>query len=151
MKSEMYRKILIATDGSEPNKKAISYGIELAKLSEAKVYAVFVVDTASFASIPMDTGWEMMYELLQKEGADATRLVEDDAKALGVDVESAVIEGHPSHEIIEFAENNDIDLIVLGTLGKSGLDRFLLGSVAEKVSRNAKVPVLVVRGSAKED
>ncbi|MCG7853472.1 MAG: universal stress protein [Methanosarcinaceae archaeon] len=151
MKSEMYRKILIATDGSEPNKKAISHGIELAKLSEAKVYAVFVVDTASFASIPMDTGWEMMYELLQKEGADATRLVEDDAKALGVDVESAVIEGHPSHEIIEFAENNDIDLIVLGTLGKSGLDRFLLGSVAEKVSRNARVPVLVVRGSAKED
>ncbi len=151
MKSEMYKKILIATDGSEPNKKAISYGIELAKLSEAKVYAVFVVDTASFASIPMDTGWEMMYELLQKEGTDATRLVEDDAKALGVDVESAVIEGHPSHEIIEFAENNDIDLIVMGTLGKSGLDRFLLGSVAEKVSRNAKVPVLVVRGSAIED
>jgi nucleotide-binding universal stress UspA family protein len=151
MKSEMYKKILIATDGSEPNKKAISYGIELAKLSEAKVYAVFVVDTASFASIPMDTGWEMMYELLQKEGTDATRLVEDDAKAFGVDVESAVIEGHPSHEIIEFAENNDIDLIVMGTLGKSGLDRFLLGSVAEKVSRNAKVPVLVVRGSAIED
>ena len=151
MKSEIYKKILIATDGSEPNKKAISYGIELAKLSEAKVYAVFVVDTASFASIPMDTGWEMMYELLQKEGTDATRLVEDDAKALGVDVESAVIEGHPSHEIIEFAENNDIDLIVMGTLGKSGLDKFLLGSVAEKVSRNAKVPVLVVRGSAIED
>jgi len=151
MKSEMYKKILIATDGSKPNKKAISYGIELAKLSEAKVYAVFVVDTASFASIPMDTGWEMMYELLQKEGTDATRLVEDDAKALGVDVESAVIEGHPSHEIIEFAENNDIDLIVMGTLGKSGLDRFLLGSVAEKVSRNAKVPVLVVRGSAIEN
>ena len=151
MKSEIYKKILIATDGSEPNKKAISYGIELAKLSEANVYAVFVVDTASFASIPMDTGWEMMYELLQKEGTDATRLVEDDAKALGVDVESAVIEGHPSHEIIEFAENNDIDLIVMGTLGKSGLDRFLLGSVAEKVSRNAKVPVLVVRGSAIEN
>jgi nucleotide-binding universal stress UspA family protein len=151
MKSEMYRKILIATDGSEPSKKAISYGIELAKLSEAKVYAVFVVDTASFASIPMDTGWEMMYELLQKEGADATRLVEDDAKASGLDVESVVIDGHPSHEIIDFAERNDIDLIVMGTLGKSGLDRFLLGSVAEKVTRNAKVPVLVVRGSAKED
>jgi len=151
MKSEMYRKILIATDGSEPNKKAISYGIELAKLSEAKVYAVFVVDTASFASIPMDTGWEMMYELLQKEGADATRLVEEEAKADGVEIESAVIEGHPSHEIIDFAERNDVDLIVMGTLGKSGLDRFLLGSVAEKVTRNAKVPVLVVRGSAKED
>lgn len=151
MKSEMYRKILIATDGSEPNKKAVSYGIELAKLSEAKVYAVFVVDTASFASIPMDTGWEMMYELLQKEGADAIRVVEEDAKACGVEIESAVIEGHPSHEIIDFAESNDIDLIVLGTLGKSGLDRFLLGSVAEKVTRNAKVPVLVVRGSAKED
>jgi len=151
MESEFYRKILIATDGSEPNKKSISYGIELARLSGAKVYAVYVVDTAAFASIPMDTGWEMMYELLQEEGKNATRAVEDAAKTSGVESESVVIEGHPSHEIIDFAQNNDIDVIVLGTLGKSGLDRFLLGSVAEKVTRNSKVPVMVVRGSTKKE
>ena len=151
MSSELYKKILIATDGSEPNKKAVSYGIELAKLSGAKVNVVYVVDTAAFASIPMDSGWEIMYELLQKEGADATHKVVEDAKGSGIEIEESVLEGHPSNEIIEFAHNNDIDLIVLGTLGKGGLDRFLLGSVAEKVTRNSNVPVLVVRGSSKNE
>ncbi len=151
MSSELYKKILITTDGSEPNKKAVSYGIELAKLSGAKVNVVYVVDTAAFASIPMDTGWEMMYELLQKEGAEVTQKIVEDAKASGIEIEESLLEGHPSHEIIEFAQNNDIDLIVLGTLGKGGLDRFLLGSVAEKVTRNSKVPVLVVRGNPKKE
>jgi nucleotide-binding universal stress UspA family protein len=63
-----------------------------------------------------------------------------------VDAETIVLEGHPSNEIIEFAQKNGIDVIVMGTLGKSGLDRFLLGSVAEKVTRNSSVPVLVVKG-----
>jgi nucleotide-binding universal stress UspA family protein len=62
-----------------------------------------------------------------------------------------VLEGNPSHEIIEFADNNNIDLIIMGTLGKTGFDRFLLGSVAEKVTRNSKVPVLVVRGESEKD
>lgn len=150
MTSELYKKIMVATDGSEQNKKAISYGIEFAKLSGAKLYVVYVVDTAAFASIPMDAGWEMMYELLETEGKDASDLVVELGESQGLEIESAVLEGHPSNEIIEFAEGNDIDMIVIGTLGKSGLDRFLLGSVAEKVTRNSKVPVLVVRGETNE-
>ena len=151
MSSELYQRILIATDGSEPNKKAVTYGIELARLSGAKVNVAYVVDTAAFASVPMDAGWEMMYELLQKEGNEAIQQIVDDAKASGIDIEGSLLEGHPSHEIIEFAQNNEIDVIVLGTLGKGGLDRFLLGSVAEKVTRNSKVPVFVVRGNPKEE
>ena len=150
MSSELYKKILIATDGSEPNKKAVSYGIELARLSGAKINVVYVIDTAAFASIPMDAGWEMMYELLQKEGNEIIEQIVGDAKASGIDIEGSLLEGHPSHEIIEFSQNNDIDVLVLGTLGKGGLDRFLLGSVAEKVTRNSKIPVLVVRGNPKE-
>ncbi|MCD4821283.1 MAG: universal stress protein [Methanococcoides sp.] len=146
MTSELYKKVMVATDGSEQNKKAISYGIEFAKLSGAKLYVVYVVDTAAFASIPMDAGWEMMYELLETEGKDASNQVVELGEAQGLEIESAVLEGHPSNEIIEFAEGNNIDMIVIGTLGKSGIDRFLLGSVAEKVTRNSKVPVLVVRG-----
>ncbi|WP_440952620.1 universal stress protein [Methanococcoides sp. FTZ1] len=150
MTSELYKKILIATDGSEKNKKAISYGIEFAKLSGAKLYVVYVVDTAAFASIPMDAGWEMMYELLETEGKGALTNVEELASAAGLQSESAVLEGHPSHEILEYAKNNDVDLIVVGTLGKGGIDRFLLGSVAEKVTRNSEVPVLVVRSDKNE-
>jgi len=149
MTDEFYRNIAIATDGSENTQKAISYGIEIAKLSGAAAHALYVVDTSSFSSIPMDAGWEEMYEILRKEGEKAVYEVKKRGEAAGVEVREVLLEGHPSTEIIKFAENNDIDLIVMGTLGKTGLDRFLLGSVAEKVVRNSKVPVLVVRSEEK--
>ena len=150
MANEFYRNIVIATDGSENTQKAVSYGIEIAKLSGATIHALYVVDTSSFSSIPMDAGWEEMYEILRKEGEKAVFDVKERGEADGVEVRGVLWEGHPSTEIINFAENNDIDLIVMGTLGKTGLDRFLLGSVAEKVVRNSKVPVLVVRGGEEQ-
>ena len=145
MASKLYKKILIATDGSDYTKNSVEYGIDLAKSTEAKMHAVYVVDTAAFASIPMDAAWESMYELLRQEGEEATKYVSDKAWEEGLEVEKVTIEGHPADEIIKYAEKNDISLIIMGTLGKSGLDRFLLGSVAEKVVRNSKIPVLVVR------
>ena len=144
MTSEFYRNIVIATDGSENTQKAISYGIEIAKLSGATVHALYVVDTSSFSSIPMDAGWESMYEILKKEGEKAVSEVKKQGGTVGVDVREVLEEGHPSSSILEFAENNNVDLIVMGTLGKTGLDRFLLGSVAEKVVRSSKIPVMVV-------
>ena len=146
MSSNIYKKILIATDGSEYTKNAIDYGIDLAKNTGAKLLTIYVVDTAAFASIPMDAAWESMYELLRQEGDVAMKFVAEKAQEEGVEVEANIIEGHPADEIIKYSEKNSISLIVLGTLGKSGLDRFLLGSVAEKVVRNSKIPVLVVRG-----
>lgn len=146
MASKLYKKILIATDGSEFTKNAVDYGIDLAKSTGAKLYAIYVVDTAAFASIPMDAAWESMYEILKQEGDEATRYVADRAEAEGLEIERLTVEGHPAEEIIKHAEKNSANLIVMGTLGKSGLDRFLLGSVAEKVVRNSKIPVLVVRG-----
>ena len=145
MVSEFYRNIVIATDGSENSQRAISYGIEIAKLSGATVHALFVVDTVSFSSIPMDAGWESMYDTLKNEGEKAISEVKERGKVSGVEVREVLLEGHPSNEIIDFAEKNNVDLIVVGTLGKTGLDRFLMGSVAEKVVRGSKVPVLVVR------
>ena len=145
MVSEFYRNIVIATDGSENNQRAVSYGIEIAKLSGATVHALYVVDTTSFSSIPMDAGWEAMYEALRREGEKAINEVKKRGEVSGVEVREVLLEGHPSNEITDFAENNNADLIVVGTLGKTGLDRFLMGSVAEKVVRGSKVPVLVVR------
>lgn len=146
MASKLYKKILIATDGSEYTKNAVDYGIDMAKNTGAKLHAIYVVDTAAFASIPMDAAWESMYELLRQEGDEATKYVADKADAEGLEVDRNTIEGHPADEIIKYAEKNSMSIIVMGTLGKSGLDRFLLGSVAEKVVRNSKIPVLVVRG-----
>ncbi|MDD2615044.1 MAG: universal stress protein [Methanosarcina sp.] len=145
MISELYRNIVIATDGSENSQRAISQGIEIAKLSGATVHALYVVDSTSFSSIPMDAGWEAMYEILRGEGEKAIFEVKERGEASGVEVREVLLEGHPSNEIINFAEKNNADLIVVGTLGKTGLDRFLMGSVAEKIVRGSKVPVLVVR------
>ncbi|MDI9396005.1 MAG: universal stress protein [Euryarchaeota archaeon] len=147
MNSEFYRNIVIATDGSENTQRAISYGLEIAKLSGATVHAIYVVDTSSFSSIPMSTegGWGAMYEILKKEGEKAVSAIKNQGEAAGVEVRELVLEGHPTNEIIEFSETNNVDLIVMGTLGKTGIDRFLLGSVAEKVVRGSKVPTMVVR------
>ncbi|MBU3967840.1 MAG: universal stress protein [Euryarchaeota archaeon] len=146
MASKLFKKILIATDGSEYTKNSIDYGIELAKNTQANLHVLYVIDTAAFASIPMDAAWESMYALLKQEGDEATRYAAESAEAEGLAVERLTVEGHPAEEIIKYAEKNSINLIVMGTLGKSGLDRFLLGSVAEKIVRTSKIPVLVVRG-----
>ena len=85
------------------------------------------------------------------EGKQATDYVENAGRAANVEVESVILEGNPAEEIINFAENNDIDLIVMGTHGITGIERFLLGSVAENVVRHSKKAVLIVRRETAEN
>lgn len=82
---------------------------------------------------------------MREEGTKAVEEVVEAAIINGVDAEPVLLEGHPAEEIIRYAQDNDIDLIVMGTLGKTGLTRLLLGSVAENVLRHSPVEVLVVR------
>lgn len=148
MAEQLFKKILIATDGSKRTQNAVEMGLNIAKERGSKVYAVYVVDTVTFTSIPMDVTWENMYQLLKDEGEDAVKAVKDQATA-GVEVETKVLEGNPAVEITKFAADNGVDLIVMGTLGKSGIDRILLGSTAEKVIRIAHCPVLVIKSGKK--
>ena len=146
MESKLYRKILIATDGSESARKAADSAIELARLSGAKIYAVYVIDRSIYSSVPEDLEWEeAMYAQFRELGEEAVSYVEKTARDAGLQVEPTLLEGHPAEEILNFAEKNGVDLIIVGSLGKSGVERFLIGSVSEKVVRSAKVPVLVVR------
>ena len=144
MESELYKKILIATDGSENTRKAVRYGIELARIAGADVHAVYVLDAGAFATLPMDAAWESMYELLRVEGNEAIKYVEELGAETGVTVENVVLDGHPAYEIVSYAQENEINLIVMGTLGKTGLDRILIGSVASKVVHTSPSPVMVV-------
>jgi nucleotide-binding universal stress UspA family protein len=152
MNSNLYRKIMIATDGSEPVKKAVDIAVEVARLSGAKIYAVYVVASGGYTfGHPRDLGWEKaMKEHLSAEGKEATTYVETVGKAANIEVESVLLEGSPAEEIVDFADKNDIDLIVMGTLGRTGIQRFLLGSVAQNVVRHARKAVLIVRGSETE-
>ena len=131
---------MVATDGSELVKRAVDLAIEIAKLSEAKLYAVYVIDMESHNSKNHPGA----------EGKEATAYVENIGRVANVEVESIILEGNPANEIVDFAEKNDIDLIVMGTQGKTGIQRFLIGSVAENVVRNSKKIVLVVKGETIE-
>ena len=75
----------------------------------------------------------------------ATRQVEEVAKDSGVLSERLIVEGNPASEILRIAEEAKMNVIVMGGIGKTGLEKFLLGSVAERVVRNSKVPVLIAR------
>jgi len=145
MKKEFLQNIVIATDGSKNSQKAISHGIEIAKLSGAIVHALYVVNTSSTISENWTAGKETIYNIMKDDGQKAVSKVKKIGIDSGVEVREVILEGYPSSEIIYFAENNNIDLIVMGTLGATGLERFLMGSVAEKVVRSSRVPVLVVK------
>jgi nucleotide-binding universal stress UspA family protein len=151
-----FKKIMIATDGSDCSRLAADKGIELARLSGGMVYAVFVVSTASlsmdgdyFSSMGVNPYWELIYDSLKNQGQKALDYVKDLGKMKGINVESVLLEGHPADELIQYAEENKMDIIVMGTLGRTGLDRLLLGSVAGNLVRHSKVPVMVVRGKCK--
>jgi nucleotide-binding universal stress UspA family protein len=140
-----YEKIMIATDGSKQVGKAIEAGIELAKLTGARLYAVYVIASAGYS--PRDFGWEeSLRKFLEAEAKKAVTFVEEIGKVSGINVESVILEGHPADEIMKFSEQEGMNLIVMGTLGRTGLERFLLGSIAEKVVRHSKIPVMVVKG-----
>jgi len=140
---EGIKKILIATDGSEYTKEAVSQGLYLAKVLGAEVTALYVIDQTSFVSFPIDSSIVSVYSLLENEGKRAVEEVKKDGEQLGVKVATVVAEGSPTRKIVEMAAS--MDLVVIGTLGRSALSKLFMGSVAERVTRYAPCPVLVVR------
>ena len=140
----MIGRILIATDGSEKNRAALDEGIKIARVFKATVYAVYVIDTGTFSSMSGDIPLGDTYRIFQAEAEQAFARI--NAQAAGeVKVETSILEGHPAAEIVKFAVSKKIDLIVIATQGKRGLERLLLGSVAEEIIRSAPCKVLVVK------
>jgi nucleotide-binding universal stress UspA family protein len=153
MKGTIFGQIMVATDGSELARKAIFTAVEVAKLCEAKLYAVHVISLGGYDSLVHSRNKEWnkaIKEQLIAEGKEATSYVECVGRDANIKVESVILEGNPAEEIVDFAEKNDIDLIVIGTQGRTGVQRFLIGSVAENVIRQSNIKVLVVRGETIE-
>lgn len=149
MGNVIFKKIMVATDGSVCSRLAANKGIELARLSRGTVYAVYVVSTNYFSSMAVDFDWERMHQTLKKEGLQAVDFVKEAGERKGVNVESVLFEGHPANELTRYAEENEMDIIVMGTLGRTGIDWLLLGSVAENVVHHSKVSVMVIREKCK--
>jgi nucleotide-binding universal stress UspA family protein len=141
--TKLFQKVLIATDGSEKNQPAVRKGLEIARACGSAVYAIYVIDETPLTAAQPEVLTADVYRKLKDEGERAILQVKRMAE--GVRVETLVLSGRPAHVIIEFAARNKVDLIVVGSQGKSGLERLLLGSVAEHIIRMAECMVLVVK------
>jgi nucleotide-binding universal stress UspA family protein len=140
----MYDTILLPTDGSGPSAAAREHAIGLAAVYDATLHSVYVIDDDALRAARIDS--DVVVAGFEEEGE---RLVGDVAAATaeaGVDCETAVLHGHPHEAIVDYVADNGIDLVVMGTHGRHGVQRFLLGSVTERVVRNSPVPVLTVHG-----
>ena len=144
-----FNNILVPTDGSEYTKAAVRKAMELAKLSGGKVTALYVLDQTILTNMPMDTAVMNVYNTLEKEGKEAVDYVRDLGAQEGVEVEVLIKEGTPVKVILD--ESANYDVIVMGTLGRTGMSKLLMGSVAERVVRASQCPVLVVRATEAEN
>ena len=150
----MYRQLLVPVDGSEPSMLGLAEAIKIAKSDGAKLHLVHVVDElVPFGEEISARYIEEFIAALRAQGkevlAKAERTVSEHAlKAEGVLLET--IGGRAADQIVEHAKQCKADLIVMGTHGRRGLRRLALGSDAELVVRSSPVPVLLVRGTAKE-
>ena len=142
----MANRLLVPVDGSDPADAALEFALE--EYPDADITVLSVTD-------PTDVGYGSIeaapstFEHLQESAEERTQQVLDEATARaaehGVDVTTETVVGMPSRAIVEWAENNDVDSIVIGSHGRRGVTRVLLGSVAESVVRRSPVPVTVVR------
>lgn len=145
----MYDEILVPTDGSAGMKRVADHAFTIAELCEATVHVLYVVDETAYATIPEDTR-ERVREAFEGDGHSATKTIAERAYERDIAVRRELRWGDPAVAIIAYSIENDIDLIVMGTRGKTGFERYLLGSVAEKVVRVSPIPVLTIHTGDRE-
>jgi nucleotide-binding universal stress UspA family protein len=140
------QRFLVPVDFSEYANQALEYAISLASKLDARLTLLHVIQSLPLGGV--DMGVTLPYTYMHDLEAEITSGMEaylEQVTAAGLEGEIAVVHGVPFQEIIETAKTQQVDLIVMGTHGRTGLQHVLLGSVAEKVVRLAPCPVLVVR------
>lgn len=137
----MYDQILVPTDGSEGSEIAFEQALDLAKTYSATVHLLYVVEPVAVSSVQL----EMLEEELRRRGEVVLQELAGRAKSQEVTAITELRSGRPAEEILEYVDENEMDLVVMGTHGRTGLDRYLIGSVTEKVVRLSEKPVLTVR------
>ena len=131
----MFETILVPTDGSKYASKAEDVAIELAKKLNAKIVAVHVIDEKLIYP----------YSVLEEEGNEILKNFREKGEKEGVQVDEILIVGSPVHDMDKIAKKSNADTIVIGTHGKSGLEKLLMGSVTESTIKSTNLPVLLVK------
>jgi len=137
----MYDAILVPIDGSDVAEAALEHALSLAIETDATVHVLFVADTAQDSVTVVGTD---VVDALVREGQSVVERAAATAADRDVPVETAVRQGTPAEVIVDYAGEVGVDLVVLGTHGRGGLRRYLLGSVTESVLRTTDVPTLAV-------
>lgn len=140
----MYDNILIPTDGSEQATNAVKAGLSLAQELEATIYPLIVLEEFESRIVPITGEQDKRREEQHERGEEIVGEVERAAEALGVTCETAVRTGIVHKEIRAHVEENDIDLIVMGSRGLTNIEKALLGSTADKIIRTLDIPTMVV-------
>ncbi|MGM0716664.1 MAG: universal stress protein [Halobacteriota archaeon] len=141
----MYDDILVPTDGSSEAENAIARALDLARTSDATIHVLHVIGP-DVPSVDADsTENEEFRQQSEKRAREATVRIQERATKLGIDAVRAVHEGTPYRAILEYIDENDIDLAVMGTHGRTGGERTRLGSTTQRVITLAEIPVMAVR------
>ncbi len=153
----MYKKILIPTDGSDNSKRANKHALWIADKSDADIIIMYVIEphfpelATGLPLSTLPTPDERFYEEIRNEGKQIIENFRQELEDVqckdickNTNLRSIITEGKPSNEIVNILDKEDIDLVVMGASGRHGLDRFVIGSVTERVVRNARKPVMVI-------
>ena len=144
----MYDRILLPTDAEKGAELATEHAIAVAESSGADLHLLYVVDSDVYSSY---TGDEYVHEFegleaaLEQEGEEALESAAEEAREAGLEPTTAVRHGAPHEEILAYADNEDVDLLVMGSKARSGEYRRLLGSITDRVARLSSRPVTIVK------
>lgn len=146
----MYDRILVPTDGSSMVDQTLEHALSLATSEDATIHAVYVVDTRITRSADQSMQDELESKL-EAEGSTAISTVLDRVTAAGIEATGEILSGSPSTKIVDYAQEKNIDLIIIGPTGKTPREKVTsLGSVSERVVSDATVPVLLARPTSPE-
>jgi nucleotide-binding universal stress UspA family protein len=149
----MYDRILLPTDGSKGVDRAIDHAVDAADRYDATLHVLYIVDSDivnAYSGDEFVDGSEGAEETLEERGREALDEVAAHAADAGVDVVTDLVYGVPHEEILRYADEEDIDLTVMGSKTRSGDYRRMLGSVTERVSRRSVSPVSIVKTTVSE-
>jgi len=140
----MDKRILVGVDGSAGSLRAVTRAIELAVLQHAELWAISVEEVVPRYVETIDEVADAN-ERARSQFKRLQRQAYDEAKQAGIELRAEILVGHAAHSIVEYAADNDVDLLVVGHSGHSGVWGQFLGTTADKVMRHAHCSVLVVR------
>lgn len=143
--SDFLSKILVPTDGSEPSMRAAEFAIKLAKKFNAEIITVYVIDRLIMEEVSKVHEKQELEDEIKRKAERSLNYVVKSAEIEGLKASPILLEGQPYDQIIRQAETSGVDIIVMGTTGRRGMERILIGSVAERVIEYAPCPVLVVK------